>query len=227
MIAAVHVVTVSLIIAIGSLFHNLYWYTKNNSVIGTFAATDESIASHQKMGLWPLIIGLLIVKFASPPLVRSFTILVIGVAVYWSIIPILHYVPKTFANDLNYSFLPWDILTFFVAISAGYSYAVLSTWPQPPQLVDEAIFIGVLIFLFVGVGFFATFDNGPRGYAFRKCHIEEDCNGNNYNCVGADYLNDFDNFSGEFCFKRCDLAKCDGFDYCHENVCYPRCETGF
>lgn len=224
MIAALHVVTVSIIITVGSLFHNLYWYTKNNSLIGTVAATDESIASHQKMGLWPLIVGLLIVKVVSPPDVRSLTIILIGAAVYWSIVPIMHYVPKTFANNLNYSFLPWDIFTFFVAISAGYSFAVLSTWPQPAPLADVIIFVGAVIFLFIGVGYYATFDNGPRGHAFRKCHIEEDCNGNNYNCIESD-KSEFNYLAGKFCFKRCDLASCDGFDYCFNNICYPRCET--
>ena len=152
-----HVLAVSAIVALGSVNHDLYKWTGESPSIGTIAAKDESMAAHQKMGIWPFVLVLLVVSGFGE--VGSLVTILLGLAVYWAVIPMLFWVPQSIMDDKSFNMLWYDILTFNVAVSLGYTVAVRSSWPLLPPHTDIPIFLGTLVIVYLATGWSATYDS--------------------------------------------------------------------
>lgn len=150
---------VGVIVATGSLNHELYKWT-GSDFVRTISAEDESMAAHQKMGVWPFILTLVVVYGLGDGVVASLTAILVGLAVYWTVIPMLFWAPQSIARDKNYNMLWFDILNFNIAVSLGYTVAVLSSWPVLPVKADAAVFLASVAVIYLSTGWSATYDCG-------------------------------------------------------------------
>lgn len=117
----VHITGAIFAAIIGTLLHFVYSWSGNNNFIGIFAPVNESVWEHLKLAFWPMIIfsfyefrmyGSFLENFWIAKFVCIFTMMATIVVVFYG-----------YSSILGHSFLPIDILTFYISIVLGYYFS--------------------------------------------------------------------------------------------------------
>lgn len=116
-----HLLGISVIFFLGSLFHFLYALAGKSPIVGAIAAVNESVWEHQKLILLPMIgwwtLYFLFRKGSSQIDSRKwFSALLVSLIVSILVIPFAYYF---YSGALGLHLLVVDILIFLLAVTAG------------------------------------------------------------------------------------------------------------
>lgn len=145
---------------LGSIFHFVYDWSKQNKVVGFFTAVNESTWEHLKLAFFPIfiwaIIGLFFDfnNFAFGVFIALLTTLVLIPAIFYS-----------YSYFSKKSILVVDILSFFVAVGLAMFFACqifkVNSLPAAFNIIG---IVGILLF----VTAFAAFTHfPPKNFLFR------------------------------------------------------------
>ena len=110
------------IFLLGSLFHFTYELSNNNTLVALFSATNESVFSHCKLLVYPIIIWYILFYFKNYKTSKClvFSSMIINIIVSTLCIPFLFY---TYKGVFGINSLLIDILIFLISIIIGFYYA--------------------------------------------------------------------------------------------------------
>ena len=110
------------IFLLGSLFHFTYELSNNNFLVALFSATNESVFSHSKLLLYPIIIWYIIFYFMNSYVNKNtlFSSMIINILVSTICIPIMYY---TYTGIFGFNNIFIDLSIFFISIIIGFYYA--------------------------------------------------------------------------------------------------------
>ena len=102
---------------VGTLFHFIYDWSGNNSIVRLFAPWNESTWEHMKLLFFPMLIFILFLFFKLPEQNPLPVALSIGALAGLALIPILFY---TYTGVLGFSVMAIDIAIFYISVLGAF-----------------------------------------------------------------------------------------------------------
>lgn len=137
---------------VGTIGHFLYKWSKGNAIIGFFFARNESIWSHLKLGitpilLWSIVEKRLLINNSNVWAIKGFSLIIFS-----AIIIIFFYLSKLLKKE-NYIF---NIILFYVAIFGAYltSFLLLNSIYIPffiKLLGLSTIFLIIFLYIYEAI----------------------------------------------------------------------------
>lgn len=135
--------------SIGTIGHFLYEFTNKNSLIGFFFAKDESVWSHLKIGITPILFFSIVEKCKLINNEHVFAIKGASILIFASIIIIFYYLEKLIIKK---NIAIYNIILFYVAMFISYlSSFLLLNIINLPKII---IIIGIVILIITIIIYF-------------------------------------------------------------------------
>ena len=158
---------VILTLVIGTIDHFIYEWTGNNTLIGIFAATNESIWEHVKLALFPMLVIFLLGGFLFSKKVNNYFLAVfcaLSVMILFIVFGFLGYTMFT-----RKAFLPLDISIFTSGIILGYLTAYRIFFMPKRKLLNYFAVVGIL---FIVAVFLTCTYHAPDFFLFRELYVK-------------------------------------------------------
>ena len=153
---------------IGAINHFIYEWTGNNTFVGIFTATNESIWEHVKLALFPMFVIYLVGGFLFSKKVNNYYLAVfcaLSVMTLFIIFAFLGYTVFT-----RKSFLPIDLTIFTLGIILGYVTAYRIFFMPKHKLLNYFAVVGILFIVMV---FLTCTYHAPDFFIFRELYVKK------------------------------------------------------
>ena len=153
-------------IILGTLNHFVYEWTGENTFVGLFAATNESIWEHIKLALFPMFLIFLVGGFLFYRKVNNYFLAVfsgLSVTVASIILVFMGYTVFT-----RKAIFPIDLANFLISIALGYWTAYRIFFLPKYKWLNYVSIIGILFIL--GVFLTCTY-HAPNVFIFKELYV--------------------------------------------------------
>jgi hypothetical protein len=161
---------IAFIVILGSLLHFVFEWSGGALPVAWFAAVNESVWEHLKLGFWPALVYMALEYSRFGKSTNNFPFAkTLGIYLIPTTIVVLYYV---YTAILGHGLLIVDIAIFVVAVIVGQlvSYKLLTASPLPEKLNRFApvalVILGILfvLFTFYPPHSHLFWDSGTGGY---------------------------------------------------------------
>jgi hypothetical protein len=135
------------IFLLGSLLHFTYECSGNNSLVGIFSATNESVFEHTKLIIYPTILWYIITYLKNKQHYNKdtlFSSMIIQIIISIITIPMLFYF---YTNAFGIESLTIDLLIFFISIVLGFIYA--NKYLKTNKTLSWPLILSIIIIMYL------------------------------------------------------------------------------